>query len=63
MHEKFKRLREEKGLSVKALAEKSGVHEKILSDIEDGQDFDIEVLIVLCRFYHVKICEIFLKRE
>jgi len=61
MRENLKCLREKKGLSVKALAKKTGIHEKILADIENGKDFEVQFLIKLCCFYRMKVCEIFQK--
>ena len=50
----FKFLRQANDLSIERLSEISGIDAKILTDIEDGQDFDVRYLIRLCDIYHVK---------
>lgn len=59
MRDNFKSLRQAKGWSVKKLSEVSGISKKILTDIEEGEDFDVYYLIKLCRIYHIKPHEIF----
>ena len=60
MRENFKALREAKGWSLEALSEISGVAEKILADMEAGQDFEVDYLFTLCRIYGMEPYKIFL---
>ena len=55
----FKALRQAKGWSIKELSTIFGISTKILTDIENGQDFDSRYLFDLCRIYQVKPHEIF----
>jgi len=55
----LKLLREEKSWSFEELSQISEVDVKILIDIENGEDFDIQFLFVLCRVYGIKVREIF----
>ena len=59
MRENFKKLRIAKGLSIEELSKQSGIKQKILTDIEDGRDFNVKFLIDLCRFYRIQPKEIF----
>ena len=54
MRKNFKSLREAKGWSVNALSKISGINKKILTDIEDGEDFETQYMIKLCHIYHIK---------
>ena len=56
----FKSLRTEKGWSVKELSKISSIDEKILTDMESGQDFEVRYLIGLCRIYGIEPQKIFL---
>ena len=59
MRENFKFLREAKGWSINELSEISGIDIKILTDIEEGEDFNIQYFIRLCRIYRIKPHKIF----
>jgi len=54
MRENFKSLREANGWSFKDLSHITGIDEKTLTDIEEGEDFNVQYLIELCRIYHIK---------
>ncbi|MCL2884180.1 MAG: helix-turn-helix domain-containing protein [Oscillospiraceae bacterium] len=59
MRQNFKRLRQEKGLSIEELSHASGIRTKILADIEEGRDFEVQYLILLCRLYQIQPHRIF----
>jgi transcriptional regulator with XRE-family HTH domain len=48
-----------KGWSIQELSRISKINEKILFDIENGNDFNIEFLLTLCRLYKIKPHQIF----
>ena len=55
----IKLLRQERGWTIEELSEVSGIDVKILTDIEDGQDFDTQYLKILCRVYRIRPRKIF----
>jgi len=59
MRDNFKSLRFAKGWSVEDLSKMSGIKAKILTGIEEGEDFDAQYLVDLCRLYKIKPHEIF----
>ena len=59
MRENFKSLRQSNDWSIKELSEISGIDKKILTDIEEGRDFDIVYLFRLCRCYDIAPHKIF----
>lgn len=59
MHTNFKNLRTEQGLTIAQLSEQTQIAEKDLLATESGQDFEISILIRLCRFYKIKPRQIF----
>ncbi len=59
MYENFKFLRLSKAWSIDKLSELSGINKKILTRIEEGQDFDVRHFIKLCRVYNVAAQDMF----
>jgi len=62
MRKNFKLLREEKNWTIKDLSEITGISEETLIGIENGEDFEIEFLFVLCRIYAISSSKIFQPR-
>ena len=62
MRENFRLLRQSKNWSITELSQISGIDEKILTAIENGEDFEVQYLIILCCVYRIKPYEIFLRR-
>ena len=48
MYENLKFMRQLKGWSMEKLSKISGIDKKILTQIEEGRDFDVQYLIQLC---------------
>lgn len=61
--EKLKRIRLEKGFSVREVGEQIGIHFTYVSKIEKGQKSSLEVLEKLCDFYGVPISSLFGKEQ
>ena len=61
MRENFRFLRQSNNWSIEELANFSGINKKILTKIENGEDFDVRYLIKLCHIYHIKPHEIFFR--
>lgn len=59
MHTNFKNLRTQQGLNIAQLSEQTQIAEEDLLATENGQDFEISILIRLCRFYEIKPRSIF----
>ena len=59
MRGNFKNLHVKNGWSFEELSEISGIKTKILTEIENGQDFDVHYLIKLCQIYGIKPHNIF----
>ena len=59
MYENLRSLRRARGWTITELSKKSRIRVKILTDIEEGRDFDVCYLIRLCNLYHIKPAEIF----
>lgn len=59
MAENLKKLREESGWSIRALAEKTGLSVQALEAAERGGDFGTGDLQTLCRLYNRKLGEFF----
>ncbi len=59
MRANFQLLRLSNGWSVEKLSEISGIDKKILTEIEEGEDFDVRYFIKLCNIYRIKPHEIF----
>ena len=59
MYENLKSMRQSKGWSIEELSEISGIHKKILTRIENGEDITLQHLFRLCRIYEVSLHEIF----
>ena len=57
--ENFKVLRNARGYTMEELSKISDISTKILTDIENGQDFDVRYLFKLCCVYQIKPYEIF----
>ena len=55
----FKYLRTSKGWTLEEVSGGTGIPMSVLIEMEEGEDFDIRHLPDLCRFYHVKLSEIF----
>ena len=53
MRKNFKYLHEAKKWLIKDLSAISGISEKILIDIENGNDFDVLYLFELCSIYRI----------
>ena len=51
---------QEKNWSIEELSRISGINAKILTGIENGEDFEIEFLFMLCHVYGIKPYKIFL---
>ena len=60
MYENLKLLRERKNWSIDELSQLSGIDVKVLSSIENEDDFEIDVLFKLCRIYGIKVHQIFM---
>ena len=61
MYDNFKLLRQLRKLSIEELSKISGINKKILTKIEEGEDFDAQYLIKLCDIYQIAPQDIFLK--
>jgi len=59
MRENFKLLRNMKNWTLEELSQISGIDVNTLTKIENGQDFDLDYLLALCRIYNVKVSDIF----
>jgi len=59
MFENLRLLRQARGWTIEELSKRSGIRVKILTDIEEGRDFDIVYLIRLCNLYHIQPNKIF----
>jgi len=59
LSQNIKSLREAKNLSLQELSQQCGVSEKILTEMEAGEDFEVRYLVHLCRFYRIKPHEVF----
>ena len=59
MRQNLKSLRKVNGWSLEELSEVSGISKTILTNIEEGKNFEIGYLIDLCRAYKIKLHEIF----
>ena len=59
MRKNFKYLRLLHNWSIEELSNISAIDQKILIDIENGEDFDIQYFFMLCHIYHMKPHEIF----
>ena len=60
MWKNLKSLREKEHWTLETLSQLSSIDVKILTEIENGKDFDIEHLFTLYRLYSIKVHEIFL---
>lgn len=52
-------LRRQSGRTREQLAEATGIRARVLSDMEEGRDFDMRALHTLCRFYGLTLRNIF----
>lgn len=59
IYENLRTLRQARGWPIDELSNLSGIHVKILADIEEGKDFYIQHLFALCRVYRVTPREMF----
>lgn len=59
MRTNFKHLREARCWTVEQLSERSNLPATDLLAIENGQDFEVSLLIRLCKFYQIKPYQIF----
>ena len=59
MRRNFKLLREEKGWSFEGLSKLSKISVEEIIGIEEGRDFDVTYLFILCRIYNIKIYKTF----
>ncbi len=55
----FKLIREKRDLTLDKLSELSGIEIKILTDIENGEDFDLDYVFKLCQIYNIEPKAIF----
>jgi len=63
MFENLRSLRQAQGWTVEELSRLSGIRIKVLTDIEEGRDFDVVHLIRLCELYHIKPATVFYHME
>ena len=63
MVQNFKLLRKERNWSIEELSQISKIDNKILMNIENGKDFDLDFLFTLCEIYGIKVYQIFLPLE
>lgn len=60
INEKLKKFRKERGLSLRALAEKSGISKSTLNDIETGKSNpSVETLAKIAKALDIKISDFF----
>lgn len=59
MWKNFKYLRISNGWTLEEVSGGTGIPLNVLIEMEEGEDFEIGHLPVLCRFYQVKLSEIF----
>lgn len=57
----IKYLREARNLSLEALSSKTNISVKVLTDMENGVDFEAKFLVFLCNFYSVSPSKLFSK--
>lgn len=58
--EKLKKIREDKGLTLREVADKTGIHFTYIGKLENGQHkANLEMINKLCKFYNISVSSLF----